>query len=201
MKFSTTLSLALLTLGAASAAHAATTPRILPDHDVAVTYRAVVPGQQGGTYRVRYQASSQRAHATALSGEGAGLQFLLDIPAGSGDLIMPQTHTIVPLPNLSDIIHRVIAAKDAKFTKLGAATIAGHPCTKYLILSSKGDGTACLTKGGVPLAATAKDKRGSLTVTALNVADAPQPPNAFASPPGYATLNLPPSMLGQLLGR
>ena len=201
MKFSTKLSLALLTLGVSGAAHAATTPRILPDHDVAVTYRAMVPGQQGGTYRVRYQAFSQRAHATALSGEGAGLQFLLDIPAGSGTLIMPQTHTMVPLPNLSDIIHRVIAAKNAKFTRLGTATIAGHVCTKYLILSPKGDGTACLTKAGVPLAATAKDKHGSLTVTALNVADAAQPPNVFAPPPGYATLNLPPQMLQQLLGK
>ena len=165
MKFSTKLSLALLMFGGSGMVHAATTPRILPDHDVAVTYRAVVPGQQGGTYRVRYQASSQRAHATALSGEGAGLQFLLDIPAGSGDLIMPQTHTIVPLPNLSDIIHRVMAAQGAKFTRLGTATIAGQACTKYLILSPKGDGTACLTRGGVPLAATAKDRRGSLTVT------------------------------------
>ncbi len=201
MKFNAKLCLALLTLGVASAAHAAGAPRILPDHDVAVTYRAVVPGQQGGTYRVRFQAASQRAHATALSGEGAGLQFLLDIPAGSGDLIMPQTHTIVPLPNLSDLIQRVMAAKDAKFTKLGTATIAGHACTKYLILSPKGDGTACLTSGGVPLAATAKDRRGSLTVTALNVADVAQPPHVFAPPPGYATLNLPPSMLGQLLGR
>jgi hypothetical protein len=201
MKLSTRLSFAAMLLGVSGAAVAAGAPRILPDHDVAVTYRALVPGHPPGTYRVRYQAASQRAHASALSGEGAGLQFLLDIPEGSGDLIMPQTRTIVPLPDLSDIIHRVMAAQDAKFTKLGTAMIAGHACTKYLILSPKGDGTACLTRGGVPLAASAKDRRGSLTVTALNVADSPQPPDAFTPPPGYSTLNLPPSMLGQLLGR
>lgn len=175
-------------------------PRILPDHDVAVTYRVTVPNQSDGTYLVRYQAASQRADVTGLSGEGAGFGFLLDIPAGTGDVIMPQTHTIVPLPDLADIIQRVTNAQGARFTRLGSAVIAGQSCTRYLILSPKGDGTACLTKGGVVLAAAAKDSRGSMKAEALSVSDTPQPPQDFSLPAGYTTLNLPPSMLQQLLG-
>lgn len=185
---------------AASPAFAASPPRILPDHDVAVTYRVTVPDRSGGTYRVRYQAATRRAHVTGLSGEGQGFAFLLDIPGGSGDVIMPQTHTIVPLPDLGDIIHRVLAARGARFTRLGSAVIAGKPCTRYLILSPKGDGTACLTRGGVPLAANAHDSRGSVQAEALSVSDSPQPPEYFSPPPGYTALNLPPSMLRQLLG-
>lgn len=202
MRFKITPTALLLvgaTLGATlGTAHAA--PRLVPDHDAMGVYQITQPGKPTQTWRVRFQASSQMLHAVSLSGQAAGITVLLNLAAGSANIVVPQMHAIVAVPGLSGVIHKALDQDGAHFTRLGEATIAGHQCTRYLILKPKGDGSACITRGGVVLAATGKDSKGSAQVTALQIADAPQPPSDFQLPQGYSNISLPPQMLTQLLG-
>lgn len=183
-----------------SAGASPVTPRLIPDHDTMGVYQVTQPGRAAQTWRVRYQASSRMVRAVSLSGNANGITVLLDLAAGSAEIMVPQMHAVVAVPNLSGLIHKVLDNNGAHFTRLGQATIAGHGCTRYLVLKRKGDGTACITQGGVILAATGKDDRGALSVTALQIAETPQPPADFTIPQGYARMSLPPQILAQLLG-
>lgn len=180
-------------------AHAAT-PRILPAEDTMGLYRVAQPGHADQTWRVRYQAASRILRAVGTAGQGSGITVLLDLAAGSAHVVLPQMHAVVAVPGLSGLIHKVLDGNGAHFTPLGQATIAGLRCTRYLVLKPKGDGSACITSDGIVLEATGKDKQGALTVTALEIARAPQPAADFTLPQGYSSISLPPSMLAQLLG-
>ena len=189
------LAVSLLAIGVAHAA-----PRLIPDHDAMGVYRISQPGRPAQTWRVRYQASSERIHAVSLSGQAAGAAILLDLASGSANVVLPQMHAVVAVPGLSAMMQKVMNDRGAHFTKLGQATIAGHTCTRYLVLKPKGDGSACITPGGVMLEATGKNAHGSVSVQALSMVDAPQPAGAFVLPRGYSNITLPPQMLAQLLG-
>jgi hypothetical protein len=191
---------AALLLSGAAIAPAFAAPRLIPDRDAMGVYQVTQPGKPIQTWRVRYQASSQMLRAVSLSGQATGVTVLLDLAAGSADIVVPQMHAIVAVPGLSGVIHNALDQNGAHFTRLGEATIAGHQCTRYLILKRKGDGSACITRSGIVLAATGKDSKGSAQVTALQIAEAPQPPEDFQLPQGYSNINLPPQMLAQLLG-
>lgn len=189
------LAVSLLAIGVAHAA-----PRLIPDHDAMGVYRISQPGRPAQTWRVRYQASSERVHAVSLSGQAAGAAILLDLASGSADVVLPQMHAVVAVPGLSALMRKVTDQRGTHFTVLGQATIAGHACTRYLVLQPKGDGSACITPGGVVLEATGKNNHGAVSVQALSMADAPQPAAAFVLPQGYSRIDLPPRMLAQLLG-
>jgi hypothetical protein len=180
-------------------AHAAA-PRLLPDHDVMGVYQITQPGRPSQTWQVRYQAASRKLRAVSVAGQASGVTVLLDLATGSADVVLPQMHAVVAVPGLSGLIHKVLDQNGAQFTRLGGATIAGHACTRYLVLKPKGDGSACITQGGVVLAARGKNDQGSLNVTALQMNDTPQPPDDFVLPDGYSHISLPPQMLAQLLG-
>ncbi|MDD2876516.1 MAG: hypothetical protein PHT60_06845 [Acidiphilium sp.] len=197
--FATLAAIGSAAFAAMGVAHAAT-PRMIPDHDAMGVYQIAQPGHPTQTWRVRYSAANQMLRAVSLSGQATGIAVLLDLAAGSANVVVPQMHAVVAVPGLSGLIHKVLDRNDSHFTRLGQATIAGHQCTRYLVLKRRGDGSACITPGGVVLAATGKDDRGSLTVTALQMVDAPQPPDDFAVPSGYSSVSLPPQMLAQLLG-
>lgn len=176
-------------------------PRVIPVHDAMGVYRISAPGKPDQTWRIRFQASTERLRAVALSGQAAGVVILLDLRNGAADVVLPQMHAVVDVPGLSALMNRVLDDRGAKFTPLGPGTIAGHACTRYLVLKPDADGTACITHGGVILAARGKDHHGSVAVEAQTIADAPQPPDAFALPQGYSHISLPPQMLGRLLGQ
>lgn len=187
---------ALLATGTAIAA-----PRILPDHDVMGTYRITQPNRPDQTWRIRYEAASRRIRAVSLSGQARGVEALLNLQSGAADIIVPQMHAVVAVPGLSALIHKLTDQQNARFTPLGESTIAGHHCTRYLILKPNGSGAACITRGGVVLRASGKDNHGAMTITALSIHNAPQPPEAFTLPQGYSSISLPPQMLAQLLGQ
>ncbi|HEX7390760.1 MAG TPA: hypothetical protein VF286_11650 [Acidiphilium sp.] len=188
---------ALLGFGMASAAAA---PRMIPDHDVMGVYRIDQPGKPAQTWRVQYLAAGERVRAVSLSGQAAGVTILLDLVSGSANVVLPQMHAVVAVPGLSDLMQKVMDDRGAHYTVLGQATVAGHTCTRYLVLKPKGDGSACITQGGVVLEARGKDDRGSASVEALSIADTPQSPADFMPPEGYSSITLPPQMLEQLLG-
>lgn len=197
IRFAAALGFGVLLAGSAAAAPV---PRFIPDHDAMGVYQVEQPGKPVQTWRVRFQAGSRRLHATGLSGQAQGVSVLLDLGSGEAYVILPQMHAVVSVPGVSGLMARVTDERGAHVTRLGEATIAGHRCTRYLVLKAKGDGSACITPGGVILAASGKDTHGAVDVTALSMADAPQPPGYFALPQGYSNITLPPQMLAQLLG-
>ncbi|MCF3945842.1 hypothetical protein AiwAL_13675 [Acidiphilium sp. AL] len=187
----------LLAMGVA---HAAAAPRLIPDHDAMGVYRISQPGKPTQTWRVRYLAASERVRAVSLSGQAAGTAILLDLASGAANVVLPQMHAVVAVPGLSAMMQKVMDNRGAHFTRLGQATIAGRACTRYLVLKPKGDGSACITPGGVVLQATGKNDHGSVAVQALSITNAPQQAAAFTPPAGYSSITLPPQMLAQLLG-
>ncbi len=184
------------------AAAAQSPPPLLPRTDVTINYQVASNGQPDKNYRLEYQSASERARITALDpGPTQSFVFLVDVPAGRADLIMDATHTIIAMPDLAKLTALVSSPQGMRFTPLGHETIAGLACTKYLILSPRGSGTACLTRDGIALAVEGKDGRGSARVRALSVDEATLPAEDFTLPAGYSTLNLPPGMIAQMLGQ
>ena len=177
-------------------AFAAAHPPILPQQDVAVSYDLEVSGRPDTAYQLEYSAAAQRARLTSVA---QGTVFLVNIPAGSAQIIVPMLHAIVQAPDLSRFTQQVNDAGNAQFTALGKQHYAGHECENYLVTSPKGSATACLTPDGVALHFHGSNDRGEATVTATALRYGAQPPGDFAVPDGFSQVTLPPGMLAQIL--
>lgn len=188
------------TIAATAAAAAPPAPRFVPERDLSATYRISQPGRADQTWQVRFDAAGQRVRARSLAGTPMPLTVFLNLGTGRAEVALPQMHALVEVPGLSGVIGQVMAARDARFTTLGTATIAGLRCTRYLVLRPDGSGTACLTPTGIALAASGHDRHGNVRVRALSVDVASQPAQEFVPPDGYAHVNLPPAMLAQIMG-
>lgn len=189
---------ALLLLLGLAPAWAASAPPVLPRHDVAVTYRLSAPGRPDQSYRLQYDASGERAR---ISNPGQENYFLIDLPAGTAELVVPQLKSVVDTPGLSGLSKQITDARHyARFTYLGEREYAGLSCGDWRITSRQGSAIVCLTPDGVPLHFNGRNAHGSASVTATAVSFAPQPGAAFVAPPGYNAITLPPALLDQLIG-
>ncbi|MDE8348453.1 MAG: hypothetical protein POG74_03090 [Acidocella sp.] len=187
---------ALLLLSATPAL--ANPPAYLPTRDVSITYNLSVPGHQAATYQLAYDAASQRAR---IDDPAQGTYFLVNLPDGTAQLVVPALHSTVNAPDLSALTRQINTAGQARFTALGPGYYAGLTCEKYLVLNDQGTGTACLTPDGVVLHFTGHDSHGSADVTATSVTYQHTPVQMFAPPQGNSSINLPPGILQQLLGK
>jgi hypothetical protein len=179
-------------------AQAATHPQFLPSRDVTVGYLVSAPGRPDATYQLAYDAADERAR---IDNPAQGDYFLVDLPGGTAQLVVPALHAVVNAPDLSGLTRQVMDADNARFTPLGPGHYAGMECEKYLVLNGQGSGTACITPDGVILHFTGSDAHGGATVTATSVTYGPQPRAAFAQPDGFSQITLPPGALAQLLGQ
>ncbi len=179
-------------------AYAGALPAFLPSHDVAVSYTVSAPGRADANYQLEYDAGNQRAR---INNPALGNYFLVNLPAGTAQLVVPGLHSVVSAPDVSAITQQFTSAGNARFTPLGHGRYAGLPCDKYLVLNTDSSGLACLTGDGVILYFSGKNANGSATVTATSVAYGPQPAQDFTLPQGFAAINLPPGALAQLLGQ
>lgn len=187
-------SLLLLGIGVA---WADTTPLILPDRDVAVTYALSAPGRPDRSYQLEYDAADERAR---INNPAQGTYFLVDLPAGSAKIVVPQLNSVVDAPDLSGLTRQITDADHyARFTLLGQKQYAGLDCQNWLIVSQQGTATACLTPDGVTLHFDGRDAHGSGSVTATEVRYAPQPAADFNPPDGLNSITLPPGVLQQLM--
>jgi hypothetical protein len=187
------LILALLGL---SPALADTPPAILPTQDVSVTYSVAAPGRPDAQYQLEYDSADRLAR---INDPAHGTFFLVNLPAGTAQMVVPALHSVVNAPDLSNLTQQINSASTARFTPLGPGNYAGTACEKYLVLNAQGSGTACLTPDGVVLHFTGQDSRGSATVTAITIAYGAQPSADFTLPPGFSSITLPPGMIQQLL--
>ncbi len=187
---------ALLLLSAAPAV--ASPPAYLPTRDVSITYDLSVPGHRDATYQLAYDAADQRAR---IDDPAQGTYFLVNLPDNTAQLVVPALHSTVNAPDLSALTQQLNSAGQARFTALGPGQYAGLSCEKYLVLGEQGTGTACLTPDGVILHFTGHDSHGSAEITATSVTYQHNPGYLFAPPQGNSSINLPPGMLQQLLGK
>lgn len=178
-------------------AQADTHPEFLPSRDVAIAYRVAAPGRADANYQLSYDAADERAR---IDNPAQGDYFLVDLLAGSAQLVVPPLHAIVEAPDLSGLTQQVMDADNARFTALGPGRYAGLACEKYLVLNHQGSGTACITPDGVILHFSGSDSHGSAVITATNVSYGKQPDSAFTQPEGYSQITLPPGALAQLIG-
>jgi hypothetical protein len=188
--------LVLLISGLAPAA-ADTTPMILPDRDVAVAYQVSSPGRADQSYQFEYDAAGQRGR---INNPAQGTYFLVDLPARTAQMIVPQLNSVVNAPDLANLTRQITdSGHDARFTLLGTAHYAGMSCQNWLVLSSQGSATACLTEDGVALHFAGKNAQGSGEVTATSVSFGTQPSGDFSPPNGFNAITLPPGVLQQLM--
>ncbi len=177
-------------------AQAADHPVFLPTQDVAVTYTLNAPGRAPASYQLEYDAADQRAR---VDDPAQGMFFLVDLAAGTAQVVIPAMHSVVAAPDFSNLTGQIADADGARFTPLGHGMYAGLSCDKYLVMNGQGTGTACITPEGVVLHFAGHDAHGSAEVTATAVAFGPQPPQDFSAPPGFIDVTLPPGALAQLL--
>ena len=189
---------AVLWLVARNAA-AAPQPMLLPTHDMVGIYRVTPSGRSSMTWRVQYSAELKRVRMTSLGDGELGTVILLDLRRLTAEMIIPQMHAVVSIPGIAVAMQHALAGKGLRFTALGQKMIAGHRCTRYLVLRRSAEGTACLTSDGVLLGGEGTDAQGSVQVVALRVREAVQPPNLFRPPSGYSRINLPPELLPRLM--
>jgi hypothetical protein len=174
-----------------------TTPLILPDRDVAVSYQVSSPGRPDMSYQLEYDAAGQRAR---INNPAQGTYFLVNLPAGTAQMVVPQLNSVVNAPDVSGLTAQITdAGHNARFTLLGHAEYAGMACENWLVLSSQGSATACLTADGVALHFAGKNANGSGEVTATTVSFGPQRSTDFSPPNGYNAITLPPGVLQQLM--
>jgi hypothetical protein len=179
-------------LPAQGAAH----PQFLPSRDVSVAYVVSAPGRPDAVYRLAYDAADERAR---IDNPAAQNYFLVDLPGGTAQLVLPALHAVVEAPDLSGLTRQVMDADNARFTPLGPGFYAGRRCDKFLVLNGQGSGTACITPDGVILHFAGGDAHGSAVVTATSVTYGPQPAGAFDQPDGFSEITLPPGMLAPLI--
>ena len=189
---------AMLWLVATNAA-AAPQPMLLPAYDMVGVYRVTPSGRASTTWRVQYSAELKRVRMTSLGDGALGAVILLDLRRLTAEMIIPQMHAVVSIPEIAVAMHHALAGNRLRFTALGHRMIAGHHCTRYLVLRRSAEGTACLTRDGVLLGGEGTDAQGSVRVVALHVREAVQPPNLFRLPSGYSRINLPPELFAQLM--
>jgi hypothetical protein len=179
-------------------AHADTSPMILPDRDVDVAYQLSTPGRPDQSYRLEYDANGERAR---IENPGEGTYFLVDLPTGKAEMVVPQLSSVVDAPDVSGLTRQITdAGHYARFTPLGEAHYAGLACQNWLVKSAQGTARACLTPDGVILHFNGSNAHGSGSVTATSVRFASAPATEFVVPPDFHAVTLPPAILRQLLG-
>ncbi len=181
------LRLAFLLLAApliAPAAQAQDQPRLEPTRDVAVSYRLVGTGAQGGV------AMSWRAGARQARLDNPDGSFLVaDLAAGSGFMAHDQARELIVLPAPpGDAGIPGLIPPGGRFVRDGGDKVAGQDCHAWRVeMADGGRGRACITADGVVLrsvgSAGAGQPEQGLEATAVSYAA--QAAARFARPAGY----------------
>lgn len=187
----------LILLGLLSAGPAVAAPVFLPARDVSISYELSTPGQATQDYTLDYNAASELARVE--NPAQGGIYYLLNLPQGQAQVIVPALHAIVQAPDFSSLTSMIFNADNANFTPLGRGNYAGMACQKYLVLNTQGSGTACITPDGVILHFSGHDAHGSADITAHAVTFTPEPAQNFAAPSTFSNVTLPPGALAALM--
>ncbi|TCZ55273.1 DUF4412 domain-containing protein [Roseicella aquatilis] len=181
------LALPLLALPAAAQER----PLFIPQRDVAVTYRVTSGEAAGRELRMAWLAGPGKLRIDA---PGAPGWSVVDQKAKRMLVVMDQQRAFLEVPSQGGPGGFALPdepAAQARFTRGGSATIAGHRCTLWRYEEGQARGEACLTEDGVMLRSSGAQGRHSGAVEAVAVEYGPQDPARFAPPAGYRSMQLP----------
>jgi hypothetical protein len=167
--------------------HAGERPQTAPTHDVDITYRIALPGLPTITDRRRWLANQHLRRVD----EPDGSATIFDLSRGELTLLNASTHTYRTLQGSAT--RRMSPPEDAKLKRGGEFTIAGVACIDWSWMDDTELHTACLTPDGVLLRLLID---GKTVAEARSVLYAPQPPELFEVPPGYAPALAPEGVPG-----
>ena len=170
-------------------------PLVQPTRDVAVSYQVrgvAVPSMPPGPHRmeVAYSAAEQRVRVESPS--YPQVFALVALAARTVLLVLPATYSYLQLPMRGPEMALLADDPGLRFTRAGAAMVAGLRCTLWRIAdtgASGRHGTACLTADGVLL--RGDDGPGGRSVVATSVRYGHQPAAGFMPPPGFHRLEMP----------
>ena len=172
--------LAVLVVGAASAADTMTAPFVTPMHDADIDYVMVGPGGQHLHQRMRWNSQMWRQRVDP---EGASTVMLTDYRLHRLMVLDTtlKTSTVTEAPGESFSAPGTPAP--GAWKQVGPATIAGEPCVIWEAADTDNKPTDfCYTADGLLLGAT---QSGRLVVQAASVNRASQPAELFDPPAGY----------------
>jgi hypothetical protein len=179
----------LMIAGFAATAEASDSPRYWPNRDAAITYRSTgsdptVPPN----LIIRYFAAGQRLRI-----EGGPLGYLLvDRTMERIELVMPQQHLVMQMPQGGGITDGFILGNHLQFNRTGQDTVLGRACTLYDVTAERARGKVCLTADGLLLRGEGQGRDGrKASIEATAVALATQPAGLFSPPEGYLVMAIP----------
>ena len=182
---------AALAVALAAPAAAQEAPRLTPARDVAVTYRVTGAGPVQ-SMRWSWLTAQQLVRMDI---DGSPGWMLINMRDASAVVVMEQQRMAMRVPQDQAAMLGPNALGDgARFTRLGAATVAGVGCTTWRVQAPQGDGEACITEDGVLLRGRGREGQGDLEATEVRYGglDATR----FRVPDGVRVMDLPAGMPG-----
>jgi hypothetical protein len=182
---------AALALAVPAAAAAQTAPQVTPTRDVTVTYRVTGAGPVQ-SMRWSWLMSEQLLRMDV---EGNPGWLLINLRDESALVVMDQQRMAMRVPREQAAMLGPNAMREqARFTRLGTATVAGIACTTWRVESPQGDGEACITEDGVLLRGRGRQGQGDLEATEVRYGGVDA--RRFRLPEGTRVMDLPAGMPG-----
>jgi hypothetical protein len=197
-----------LVLGLAAApAMAQDRPAMIPNRDVAVTYR-MVGSEHFGAQQMQIAWLAAQGLQRMDMGNGQGW-MVSDVRNNRGFMVMERDRMVM---DMADIGARggpqVLRLSDAaRITREGSATLAGHACTVWKVEDQGRQSRACITSDGVMLRVLGQNPANPNVesgLEAVQVSYGPKDPARFSRPAGFQAMQLPsglpPGMMGGITG-
>ncbi|MCW8086795.1 hypothetical protein [Sabulicella glaciei] len=180
--------LIIAALLAAAPAVAQERPSVTPTRDATVTYRlqGTPGGAAGGSLsemRIGFLAAQQLIRLDLPTGGG---YIVADSRARTGFLVSEAQRAVVVLPPGSGTAG-MLPHESANYTREGADTVAGFPCTLWRVDDAGRSARACITTDGLILRAEGQNGR----MEAVAVDRTPLDPRRFERPTGFRVMQAP----------
>lgn len=176
-------------LGTAAALAQPVGPPLMPTRDVTVVYGVRPDGApQEQAVRVYFRGGGGLMRIDGPPGpDGAASgDMIMDRDARTMTVVVNQPRIFMQIPERQVVRSPFVLDASMRFTRTGASTVAGLPCTTWSMVTDKGAATACITADGVVLSESGVDGEGARgQLTARTVRYDPLPASLFAPPPGY----------------
>ena len=191
----TTIMLAVAPLAAALAgpARAQDHPPFAATRDAAITYRLLGDPDSPGAPREMHMFLKAQGSLMRIDAAGQPGYALVDRPNNRMFLVMDSQKAYMEMDSTeSGGPQQFMLNPSMQFTRKGAATVAGQPCTVWSVRAKQGTGLACITADGIMLRAQGVGADGSRTggLEATSVSYAAQPDALFAPPVGYTKMDM-----------
>ena len=162
-------------------ARAEAPPLLIPTRDVDVVYRMPLPSGAAApapTQRLRWHVADRRLRVDP---PGEGVFMIVDYAARRMQMVEIGPREVIDMPPPPGL--GPTAAPDARFERLGEATVAVTSCTEWRTTDMQGSATTvCLTPDGVLLRAASG---GRVMIEATRISYEPQDTVLFQVPDGY----------------